>query len=162
MTKRIAAALVALAVAVPLAVPAYADFGAVARAIDAEKGVKRVWIPFLGIARLAVWVVHPEGVRDFQLVTFEGAHKVAPERLQQVMNEKLGKGFVPLVRVWSKKAGKKDWSFIYVRPHGQDRIELVILAHDDEDTALVRVDVDAEVLARELDDPRGVTRMARR
>lgn len=157
MSKRIAAALVALAITVPM----YADFGAVARAIDAEKGVKRVWIPFLGIARLAVRVVAPKGMRDFQLVTFEGADKVDPQRLQQVMDEKLGKGFVPLVRVWSKKSGKKDWSFIYVRPHGKDRIELVILAHDDEDTALVRVDVDAEVLARELGEPRNVTRMAR-
>jgi hypothetical protein len=157
MTKRIVAALIVLAVAVPM----YADFGAVARAIDAEKGVKRIWIPFLGVARLAVRIVHPEGVRDFQLVTFEGADNVDPSRLQQVMQEKLGKGFVPLVRVWSKKGGKKEWSFIYVRPHGGDRIELVILAHDDEDTALVRVDVDAEMLARELDEPVKVTRMGR-
>lgn len=158
MTKRIAAALLVLAVTIP----AYADFGAVARAIDAEKGVKRIWIPFLGIARMAVWIVHPEGVRDFQVATFEGTDNVDPARLQQLMQEKLGKGFVPLVRVWSKKNGNKEWSFIYVRPHGKDRIELVILAHDDEDTALVRVDVDAEVLARELDRPENVTRMARR
>lgn len=158
MTKRLAAALLVLAVTIP----AYADFGAVARAIDAEKGVKRIWIPFLGIARMAVWIVHPEGVRDFQVATFEGTDNVDPARLQQLMQEKLGKGFVPLVRVWSKKNGNKEWSFIYVRPHGKDRIELVILAHDDEDTALVRVDVDAEVLARELDRPENVTRMARR
>lgn len=157
MTKRLVAALVVLAVAVPM----YADFGAVARAIDAEKGVKRVWIPFLGIARLAVRVIHPEGVRDFQLVTFEGTDNVDPDRLRLLMEQKLGKGFTPLVRVWSKKNGKKEWSFIYVRPHGRDRMELVILASDDEDTALVRVDVDAEVLARELDEPIKVTRMGR-
>lgn len=158
MTKRVLAALLVLAVTIP----AYADFGALARALDAEKGVKRVWIPFLGLARIAVRIVHPEGVRDFQLATFEGADNVDPLRLQQLLHDKLGKGFVPLVRVWSKKGDKKEWSFIYVRPHGKDRMELVILAHDDEDTALVRVDVDAEVLARELGEPRGVTRMARR
>ena len=158
MIKRLLAVLLVLAVTVPM----YADFGAVARAIDAEKGVKKVWIPFLGVARLAVRLVHPEGVRDFQLATFEGTDNVDPARLQQLMQEKLGKGFVPLVRVWSKKGGKKaEWSFIYVRPRGGDRIELVILAHDDEDTALVRVDVDAAVLARHLDEPRSVTRMAR-
>lgn len=158
MTKRLAAALLALVVTVPM----YADFGAVVRALDAEKGVKKVWIPFLGVARLAVRMVRPEGVRDFQLATFEGADNVDPARLQQLMQEKLGKGFVPLVRVWSKKGGKKqEWSFIYVRAHAGDRVELVILAHDDEDTALVRVDVDAAVLARQLDEPRSVTRMAR-
>ena len=42
-------------------------------------------------------------------------------------------------------------------------MELMILAHDHEQTVLVRVEVDAEVLARELGDrPRNVTRMARR
>ena len=33
--------------------------------------------------------------------------------------------------------------------HG-DRIELIILSHDNEDTVLVRVDVDATVVAKEI------------
>jgi hypothetical protein len=157
VTKRLAAALLVLAVSVPL----HADFRTLARAIDAEKGVKRNWIPFLGVARLAIRIVEPKGVNDFQLVTFRGTDNVDPGRLRQLMTEKLGTGFTPLVQVWSKKHGKKEWSFIYVRPRGTNHFELVILAHDDEDTVLVRVDVDAAVLARELDEPRNVTRIAR-
>jgi hypothetical protein len=71
---------------------------------------------------------------------------------------------VPLVQVWSRQ--RKEWSFIYVRPTPEtSRLELMILAHDDSDTitTLVRVEVDANVLARELKDkPRDVTNMARR
>lgn len=158
MTKRLAAALLVLAVALPL----HADFASVARAIDAKKGVKRIWIPFLGVARFAVRMVQPEGVRDFQLVTFQGTDDLDPRELQTLLRDKIGKGFVPLVQVWSGKAGKKEWSFIYARPHGKNRVELVVLAHDDEDTALVRVDLDADVVARELGEPRNVTRVARR
>lgn len=157
MTKRIAAALLAFAVTVPL----YADFASLARAIDRQAGVKRIWIPFLGVARFAVRMVQPEGVHDFQLATFEGTDNVNPQTMQSLMREKMGKGFVPLVQVWSKKKGKKEFSFIYARTHG-DRVELVILAHDDEDTALVRVDVDASIIARELDEPRNVRHVARR
>jgi len=159
MTKRLLAALVVFAVTLPC----YADFAAVARALDRKTGVKRIWIPLLGLARFAVRVVQPEGVNDFQLATFEGTDNVDPRELQQMMREKLGAGFQPLVQVWSKKSGKKEWSFIYARPRGNgDNIEVVILAHDDDDTVLVRVDVDANVLARQLNEPRSVRRMAHR
>jgi hypothetical protein len=159
MTKRLAAALLLLGV---VALPLHADFASIARAIDAKSGVKRVWIPFLSIARVAVQLVEPEGVHDFQLATFEGADDLDPHDLQQLIRTQAGAGFVPLVQVWSKKSN--EWSFIYARPSaGTGRLELMILAHDSSDTVLVRVDVDANVIARELKDkPRGVTNMARR
>jgi hypothetical protein len=156
MTKRIAAALLVLAsLALPLHAAGFADL---TRAIDSLHGVKKIWIPFLGVARLGVMMVHPQGVRDFQLAVFEVDDRVDPRTLQQLMREKVGPGFQPLVQVRSRKG---EWSFIYARPHNNNRIELVILAHDDDDTALVRVDVDADVLARELDNPRGVVHIAR-
>lgn len=159
MTKRIAAALVLLTT---IALPLQADFASIARAIDAQHGVKRIWIPFLGIARMAVRMIEPEGVHDFQLATFEGADAVDPRALQNIIRTRAGAGFVPLVQVWSKKSS--EWSFIYARPTPRaDRLELMILAHDDSDTVLVRVDVDATMIARELKlEPRGVTSMARR
>jgi hypothetical protein len=53
------------------------------------------------------------------------------------------------VQVWSRKSN--DWSFIYARPtKDADRLELMILTHDHDDTVLVRVDVDAEKIARGL------------
>lgn len=160
MIKRLAVATLLVAT---VALPLHADFNAVARAIDSQHGVRRIWIPFLGVARAVVWVVQPEGVRDFQLVTFRNTGNVDPQELQQIMRAKAGEGFKPLVQVWSKRTG--EWSFIYAKPSPDgDRIELMVLAHeDDEQTVLVRVDVDAKVLARELGErPRHVTRMARR
>lgn len=159
MSKRVAIALALLAV---VALPLHADFASVARAIDAQQGVKRIWIPFLGIARIAVRMIAPEGVHDFQLATFEGADGVDPRALHDIMRSKVGAGFMPLVQVYSRKS--REWSFIYARPSaGGKRLELMILAHDSEDTVLVRVDVDANTVARELrDKPRDVTNMARR
>ncbi|MGZ8788305.1 MAG: hypothetical protein ACXW4P_08725 [Thermoanaerobaculia bacterium] len=159
MTKRVAAALLILtAVALPL----HADFASIAPAIAAQHGVKQVWIPFLSIARLAVRMIEPEGVHDFQLATFEGADDLDPRELQNIIRTKAGAGFVPLVQVWSKKSS--EWSFIYARPSAKtDRLELLILTRDSSDTVLVRVDVDANIVARELKDkPQGVTNMARR
>ena len=157
MTKRAFAALLLIAVAMPLS----ADFSEVARAIDRHKGVSRVWIPFLGVARTLVRVIEPEGVYDFQLVTFKGADHLDPSELRGIVESKMGPGFMPLVRAWSKRSG--EWSFIYAKPSRDgSRVELMVLAHDDEDTVLVRVDVNAEILARELDEPRKMHRIARR
>jgi hypothetical protein len=144
------------------ALPLHADFSDVARAIDHQEGVSRIWIPFLGVARAVVWVARPQGVHDFQLVTFKSDGNVDPKELHQIMKAKAGKGFTPLVQVWSRRSN--EVSFIYAKPAKDGtRMELMILAHDHEETVLVRVDVDAEVLARELGDrPRNVTRMARR
>jgi hypothetical protein len=154
--------LAAAALCLTIAQPMYAGFAEVARAIDAKQGVSRVWIPFLGIARFAVRMIEPEGVRDFQLVTFEGADRLDARELQQIMRTKIGAGFMPLVQVRSKRSA--EWSFIYARPHHDGKsFEVVVLAHDDSDTVLVRVEVDSDVLARELNkDARGVIRIARR
>lgn len=152
VTKRVVAALLLVAV---FAIPARADFNAVAKAIGAKRGMKRVWIPFLGLARFAVWVVSPTGVHDFQLATFEGGRDIDPTDLRDILRAHAGKGFTPLVQVWSKRSN--EWSFIYARPGKRaNRLELLVLAKDGDDTTLVRVDVDAKTLARHLDSPRHV------
>jgi hypothetical protein len=152
VTKRLAAALL---LAVVIAVPARADFNAVAKAIGTKHGMKRVWIPFLGLARFAVWVVSPSGVHDFQLATFEGGRGLDPKDLRDTLRAHAGKGFAPLVQVWSRRSN--EWSFVYARPGKRaNRLELLVLAKDGDDTTLVRVDVDAKLLAKHLDSPRHV------
>jgi hypothetical protein len=142
------------------AVPAMADFNAVARAIDKHPGVKRVWIPFLGMARFVVRVVEPKGVGDFQLATFEGAENLDARELKEILRTRIGPGFTPLVQTWSNR--RDEWSFIYAKPQG-DRIELIVLTRDSEDTVLVRVELDADEVAKEIHKhPREVNRMARR
>ena len=157
MIKRLAIAAVLFCT---VALPMHADFAAVARALDRHKGVSRVWIPFLGLARVAVRIVEPEGLHDFQLATFTGADNVDARELQRIMRTHVGEGFKPLVQVWSRKSN--EWSFIYAKPVG-NHIELMILAHDDEDTVLVRVAVDADKVAEEIGKhPRSVHKVARR
>jgi hypothetical protein len=152
----------AVAALLLVTVPVYADFSAIANAMSSQRGVKRTWIPFLGVARTFVRVAKPEGIRDFQLAVFSGGERIDPRQLQTILGRKVGPGFTPLVQVRSRKSG--EWSFIYARPYdGGNRVELLVLAHDSSETVLVRVDIDAEMVARHLNsEPRGVTAVARR
>lgn len=153
--SRILAAVLSLVVTLPV----FADFSAVARALESQ-GVNRISIPFLGLARLMVRMAQPEGIHDFQLATFEGGDDLDPKLVADIIRTKAGNGFRPLVQVWSRRSN--EWSFIYVRPSGNaERLELMILARDGSETALVRVDVDANIIARELrDSPREVSKVA--
>jgi len=155
VTKRLVSAALLLALALPL----HADFNDIVRAIDDHRGVKKIWMPGIGLARFLVWMVRPKGVRDFQIAVFEGAAALDPYELQGMMRAKVGPGFAPLVQVRSRKS--REWTFIYARPRpNSDRIELVVLTQDDSDTVLVRVDVNADSIARELHEPRNVRRVA--
>jgi hypothetical protein len=156
VNKRLAVLALLFAIAVPL----HADhFSKIAGAIGSKPGIKRVWIPFLGVARLAVNIARPEGVYDFQLATFEGKGKLDAWEFEPMMRKLEKDGYKPLVKVWSRKG---EWTFIYVKPRtGGKRLELYVLAHDG-DTTLVRVDVDADMVGKYLEQPRTVTRVAAR
>jgi hypothetical protein len=157
MTKRALAALVLVALAVPL----YADFGGMEHALTARLG-RPTYIPLLGLVRFATWFVRPEGVHDFQLVMYEGPRRgVDAAEIQRAVEREIPRGFSPLVRARERNG---EWTLIYAKAKGESRLELVIVAHDhgDGDTTLIRVDVDAERVAKNMGDAHGIMKIAKR
>jgi hypothetical protein len=141
--------LALLVVLLTVAVPAFADFRDVERELRTRLG-SPIYIPFLGFARFATWMVHPHGVRDFQLATWEDKHAVIDGvELEQLLRRGLPPDFQPVVRVRERH----EWTFIYARPVG-DRFEMMLLTHDDSDTVLVRADINGEQLAKAIQDHR--------
>ena len=156
MNKRV---LLAIAI-VALAAPLYADFNSIERALSTRIG-NPTYIPLLGLIRLGTWVVHPKGVHDFQLTVYEGPRRgIDSAEIERIVAREMPKGFSPLVRT---RARNGEWAFIYARPRG-DRVELFVVAHDsgDGDTTLLRVDLDAVRVAREMGDAHGMVKMAKR
>ncbi|HEY4641167.1 MAG TPA: hypothetical protein VII75_07460 [Thermoanaerobaculia bacterium] len=149
MNKR---SLIAISLLVTL--PLYADFGAIERALRAKMG-RPTWIPGLGIARLASNIVHPEGVHDFQLAVFEHGRMDGEEAAQLMSREAVG--FTQLVHARSRH----EWTFIYSRPGKGDRVELLILTSDRDETVLVRCDLDAEAFGRSMDRPERLASVGR-
>ena len=157
MTKRAALALLLLLVA---AQPVFAGFSDIASGLEREFGFRRTWIPFLSFARFAVWTVHPKGIHDFQLAVYEKTPEVDPLAIATMLQDRLPRGFSPLVRVHSRRG---EWTFIYARPSNDGRIiELFVLAHENDETVLVRVAADAEIVTRQLDNPGKVKQVAMR
>jgi hypothetical protein len=163
MSKRAIAAVISILLAAPLQADASAGlstgFGQIARSLDTHLG-SRMWLPFLGLGRFFVRTIHPKGIHDFQLAVFEDHRRgIDPLELEELMRRGVGKGFAPLVRVRSNRSGENV--FIYARPRGRN-IEMMILVHERDETVLVRIVANAEVVAREFGEPRRVVKLAER
>jgi len=152
--KRFAALLVLF-----IALPAHAGFNEVLYDLEGRLG-HSMYIPFWGVIRSVVRVGHPRGVHDLQLAVFEGKGKVDPDELASLMSRKAGRDYMPLVRVRSRHSAEA--SFIYAKPIG-DKLELLVLTNDGDDTVLVRVVVNPDIVGRYLNDnPKGVVHIADR
>jgi hypothetical protein len=144
------AALLALALIVP-AQPLFADFHEVRKELR-KIGFEQTWIPFLGLARGLVRVVHPKGVHDFQLAVYESTPDVGGDEIDRVMRRFAGKGFTPLVRVKSNRSGESV--LIYARPSRNEKIvELIVLTRERGEAVLMRIAADAEIVGREMGVP---------
>ena len=148
-------ALAAFAVALPLR----ADFDSVVRAIESSSGLQRVHIPFFGLMRVALWMVHPHGVSDFQLATWEGNPPVDRMAAASIIRKSAGRGYSPVIESVSNRTG--EWSFIYARPHGAKQVDVLIVTHDHSDTSVVRAVVDATMFMQDFDNPSSLSRVGR-
>jgi hypothetical protein len=121
----------------------------------------RTPIPGFGLVRFAVWIVHPKGVQDVQLATFEGRARgdIDRDELELLLRQHADAGYQPLVQQHSRRTG--ELTLIWARPHG-DMVEVLLLAHDPRDeTVVLRAVVDPETIAREIGDPHRAAHIAR-
>jgi hypothetical protein len=125
---------------------ARADFDSLVRAVESSRGLHRIWMPGIGFLRMAVRMVHPEGVHDFQLARFSGDGNID---FEQVIKSSPAQ---PMIRSRQRNG---EMAVVWARPLHGDLIEMLILAHDPNDeTVVVRAVIDGETLARELADPK--------
>jgi len=137
-----------------LALPLYADFRSIERALRSRLG-SPTWIPFLGVARVASNVIHPNGVHDFQLAVFEHGSLDGAEAAVMMAREAVG--YTRLVHARSRG----EWTFVYCKPSEGGRVDLLILTSDASETVLVRCDVDAQTFVDGMDKPEKLASIAK-
>src|SRR5262249_51751265 len=107
----ISALMVALLTGAALAqgqsfVPKGGGFNDVVKHLEKNHGAKRTKIPMLGLAKFAVWMVRPAGVKGFKLAVFEDqdfSRRDNTASLDQVMRQAFTKDWSPLMQVHSKR-----------------------------------------------------------
>jgi hypothetical protein len=145
--------------ALAVAIPVRGDFDSVVHAIESSSGLQRVHIPYFGLMRAAIWMVHPHGVSDFQLATWEGDPPVDRMAAGSIIRKTAGRGYSPVIESMSKRTG--EWAFIYARPHGGNRVDVLVVSHDHTDTVVVRAVVDATMFMQDFDNPSSLSHVGR-
>jgi hypothetical protein len=138
-----------------LAVPVAAgdsDFHAIVRGVESGYGVHRVHIPLFGLARFAVNIAQPEGVKDFDMAIFQTPDG-PPRDLGQfdgIMRRAGGGHWSPLIHVRSRR--DREWVYVYARPEGRDW-RMLIATFGPSETVVLEAQVNPEFLANALEDP---------
>ena len=155
MNKRAALLALALFAALPL----HAGFKDVVRAVESRTQMHPTYIPLVGLARFAVWIIHPDGVYDFQLATFEGESRGAIDYddLTATVRKAAGPGYTPLVQARSNRKG--EFTYILAKPVDDNRIEFLLATHDHSDTVVVRAVIDADKMLAHINEPHSFARL---
>ncbi|HYP08159.1 MAG TPA: hypothetical protein VER03_18140 [Bryobacteraceae bacterium] len=140
-----------------LALPVFAgggsDFDSMVRSMENHYGVKKTYIPFLGFANFVVKVARPAGARDFKLAIFEHVDQSRHPSLEDMDRRFVSAGWKPFVRVLSNR--KRERVQIYAREKGRDH-ELMVTTFENDETVMVRVRINAEGMAKWVNNPRAM------
>lgn len=114
---------------------------------------KKKSIPFLGLAKFAVRIVKPAGVKSFSLSLFENlknTNNLPDAELSAMMRGALSPDWQPLVSVRSRNG---DQVYVYAMESGKD-VKLAVLVINQTEAALARVKIDPVSLRKFMDNPK--------
>ena len=139
-------ALSALVLALPLVLPA-SDFDWMVREFSRETGAHQIHIPFIGLVRFSVAVVHPAGTSELRLAVFEHTD-LELSRFSELTDAVVGYQWKPLVRARSRN---KESTNIYAQQTGSD-LRLLVTSFEGGEATFVQVRIKPEQLMKFLDD----------
>lgn len=130
------------------------EYDRVVKQLKTRYQAKKVKIPFMWLARFAVKVVRPAGVKSFSVTLFEDlkfSGQDVDREMQAVMRESFGPEWQPILRV-RQKSGQQ--AYMYMRDAGENSVKIAFLSIDNGDAAVIRATVNPDKLAEFMDNPR--------
>lgn len=127
-------------------------FDAITKHLKTRYRAKKRSIPFFGLAKFAVRIVKPAGVKSISLSLFEdlkNTDELPDNELNGLMRNSLSSEWQPLVSVRQRNG---DQVYIYAADAGKD-IKLAVLVINQREAALARVRVNPDALRKFMDNP---------
>ena len=143
----------ALAFTAPAASAKTNEYDAIVHHLQTKYQAKKVHIPFMFLARFAVKVVRPAGVKSFNVTLFENL-KFSRDRLDEEMQQAMKASFSPewgsILRVRSRDGQQV---YMYMRDSGSD-VRVTVVTIDKEHAAVILATLNADKLAAFINDPK--------
>lgn len=114
---------------------------------------KKVKIPLLFLARFAVSVVRPAGVKSFSVTMFEDlkfSRETVDMEMQTALRNSFGAEWSPIFHVRSRDGQQ---AYMYLREAGKN-VKVTLVTIDKDEAAVIRATFSPEKLAEFINDPK--------
>ena len=129
------------------------EYEIVVKHLKTKYKAKKVKIPFLWLARFAVGVVRPAGVKSFSVTLFEDL-KMSRAGMDSELAAALDRTFTeewsPVFRIRSREGQQ---AYMYMREAGKS-VRLTLVTIDKQKAAIIRATFSPEKLAEFVNDPK--------
>ncbi len=129
------------------------EYSKIVNHLKTKYQAKKVKIPFMFLARFAVSVVRPAGVKSFSVTLFEDL-KFSKESLDVEMQSAMRKSFSadwsPIFHVRSRDGQQV---YMYMREAGKS-VKIALVTIDKNEAAVIRATFSPEKLAEFINDPK--------
>jgi len=130
-------------------------FNDVVNHLEKNYHAKRTKVPMLGLAKFAIRLVRPAGVKGFKLAVYEDQDFASlSEKMSfaQVMRQSYNKDWSPLLQVNSKRDGDSH-TFIYVKQTNKD-VQFALATVEERQAVVLEVKFNPDAAARFLENPK--------
>ena len=150
--------LLAFTFAAPTANAKGDEYKQIVKHLKTKYHAKKVKIPFMFLARLAVSIVRPAGVKSFSVTIFEDlkfSKETLDAEMQAAMRDSFGAEWSPILRVRSRTG---EQVYMYMRESGSN-VKISLVTIDKEQAAVIRATINPDKLAEFMDNPKifGIT-----
>jgi len=129
------------------------EYKAVVKHLKTKYQAKKVKIPFMWLARFAVSVVRPAGVKSFSITIFEDlkfSRETLDEEMQTALKNSFSADWSPILRVRSRTG---EQVYMYMREAGKN-VKITVVTIDKEQAAVIRATFNPEKLTEFINDPK--------
>ena len=129
------------------------EYKAVVKHLKTKYKAKKVKIPFMWLARFAVSVVRPAGVKSFSVTIFEDlkfSRETLDAEMQSALKNSFSADWSPILRVRSREG---EQVYMYMRDAGNS-VKITVVTIDKEQAAVIRATFNPEKFAEFINDPK--------
>lgn len=147
--------VLAFTFAAPLAAHAKGgEYKQIVRHLKTKYQAKKVKIPFMFLARMAVSIVRPAGVKSFSVTLFEDlkfSKETLDAEMQTAMRSSFDESWSPVFRVRSRDGQQ---AYMYMSEAGKSSVRIALVTIDKEQAAVIRATINPDKLVEFMDNPK--------
>lgn len=129
------------------------EYKAIVKHLKTKYKAKKVKIPFMWLARFAVSVVRPAGMKSFSVTIFEDlkfSRETLDTEMQNVMRNSFSEDWSPILRVRSRTG---EQVYMYMREAGSS-VKITVVTIDKAQAAVIRATFNPDKLAEFINNPK--------